>query len=437
MKKIGVVLFAICSFYASAQKKWTLQECVDYAVKNNLQVIQSAYSKDMQDKNLEIAKREKLPSVSASISNTAGFGQQLYVDYLVRNDNWNTNANVGANMILYNNGRLEKAVRKTGYDVEAAQYDLETVKNNISLQIAQQYLSVLLNKEIVKISASALENARKQYDRAKITTETGTTPQTTLAEAEAAMARESQALKSAEVNVSRGLFSLAQLLQLPDYRVLDVEDVPNVDMVTSPLISADEVLETAYNLQPQIKAAESRIRSSEAQTEVTRTAFWPTISATAGIGTLYFNRLNAGHDEVFFNQLNNNFSQQIGVTANVPIFNKGITRLQVEQSKINENIAKNTLLQQKQEVKQNVQGAHFDAESNYEIYTAALDAEKSSQLALDFTEKSFAAGRSSIYDVNIARNNYANAQGSTAQAKYNYLFSLKLLEFYSGIPLSL
>lgn len=437
MKKIGVLLFAISTVWASAQKRWSLQECVEYAVKNNLQVVQSAYNKDLQDKNLEIAKREKLPSVGASVSNTAGFGQQLYVDYLVRNDNWNTNANVSANMLLYNNGRLEKLVRKSGFDVEAAQYDLETVKNNISLQIAQQYLSVLLNKEIVKISTSALENAKKQYDRAKITTEIGTTPQTTLAEAEAAMAREKQTLKSAEVNVSRGLFNLAQLLQLPDYREFDVESIPDIQNVSTPLWSADEVLQTAYTLQPQIKAAESRIRSSEAQTEVTRTGFWPTISASAGLGTLYFNRLNSGHDETFFNQLNNNFSQQIGITANVPIFNKGITRVQVEQSKINEDLAKNALLQQKQEVKQNVQGAHFDAESNYEIYLAALDSEKSSQLALDFAEKSFAAGRSSIYDVNVARNNYANAQGSTAQAKYNYLFSLKLLQFYSGIPLSL
>lgn len=129
--------------------------------------------------------------------------------------------------------------------------------------------------------------------------------------------------------------------------------------------------------------------------------------------------------------------QQIGVAANIPIFNKGITKLQVEQAKINEDIARTSLLQQKQEVLQNVQRAQFDAESNYEAYSAALEAERSSKLALDFAEKSFQAGRSSIFDLNIARNNYANAQGSVAQAKYNYIFSMKLLNFYAGIPLSL
>ena len=438
MKKAGVLVLMMCCVLVSAQKQWSLQECVDYAVKNNLQVLQSAYNKDLQDKNLDIAKRQKLPGVSGSISNSASFGQtQGFQGGIGRNDNFNNSMNVGADILVYNNGRLEKNVRKTEFDVQAAQYDIENIKNNISLQIAQQYLNVLLNKEIVKISSSALQNAQKQYDRAKITTEVGTTPQTTFAEAQAALAREKQNLKSAEVNVNRGLFSLAQLLLLPDYKEFDVQDLPKIENVNAPLLSAEEVLETAYTLQPQIKAAETRIKSAEAQTEITKTAFWPSITASAGIGSFYFNSLNRGSDLNFAKQYKDNFGQQLGLSANIPIFNKGITKVQVEQSKINEDIAKNSLSQQQQEVKQNVQGAQFDAESNFEIYTSALEAEKSSKLALDFAEKSYEAGRSSIYDLNIARNNYANAQGSVAQSKFNYLFSLKLLQFYSGIPLSL
>jgi outer membrane protein len=109
----------------------------------------------------------------------------------------------------------------------------------------------------------------------------------------------------------------------------------------------------------------------------------------------------------------------------------------VQQSKINEDIARNTLLQQRQQVLQNVQKSQFDAEANYENYLAAMETEKSSKLALDFAEKSFEAGRTTVYDMNSARNNYANARGAVAQAKYNYLFSMKLLNFYAGIPLSL
>ncbi|UOE41141.1 TolC family protein [Chryseobacterium suipulveris] len=449
MKKQAILLLSFIATFAFSQKKWSLQECVNYAVENNLQVIQNQFSTKNQDLNLKIAKREYLPSVSGNINNNANFGQGRDVfGNSNRNDNFTNSSSVVADILVYNNGRLEKSIRKTEYDVEASQFDLERVKNDISLQIAQQYLSVLLNREIEKISESALQNADKLYQRAKITTEVGTTAKTILAEAESALAREKQNLKTAQINTNRNLFSLAMLLQLPNYKNFDIQDVPLKDILDAPLVSAENVINKAYENQPQIKAAESRIKSAEAQTEITKTAFWPTVSANAGVGTSYFNSLvtnTAGVDingqpikeSGFFKQYKDNFGQQLGLSARIPIFNKGITRLNVEQSKINEEIAKTTLLQQKQEVLQNVQKAQFDAESNYEAYLAAIEAEKSSKLALDFAEKSYEAGRTTIYDLNIARNNFANAQGSVAQAKYNYLFSLKLLNFYAGIPLSL
>lgn len=446
MKKF--ILFSIllsCSF-AFGQKQWTLQECVDFALQNNLQVLSSGLSSGNQDINLKVAKREYLPSVSGTAGITSSFGQGRDVfGNTNRNDNFSSSANVGANFLLFNHGRLEKQIRKSEFDVEASQYDTETIKNDISLQIAQQYLSVLLNKEIIKISQSSLENAQKVYDRAKITTDVGTTTKTILAEADASLNREKQNVNTAKINTNRSLFALAQLLQLPDYKNFDVVNVQIDNQIDAPLYSAENILEKATTDQPEIKAAESRISSAAAQTEVTKTSFWPTISANAGIGTSYFRLLSPGSDltgnEIqqinFFNQSKDNFGQQLGITANIPIFNKGITRLQVEQSKINEDIAKNNLEQQKQTVKQNVQKAQFDAESNYASYLAAEEAQKTSALALDFAEKSYNAGITTIYDLSNARNNLANAQGAVAQAKYNYLFSLKLLNFYAGIPLSL
>lgn len=440
MKKVLTIILGLSCLAVSAQKKWSLRECVDYATKHNLQVIQNEYSKQMQDLNLKIAKRNYLPSVSANVGNSVSFGQGSLGAGSYRNDRFNNSVSLGADMLVYNNGRLEKTVRKTEFDVEASQYDIETIKNDISLQIAQQYLTTLLNKEIVKISQAAVENAQKQYDRSKITTEVGTTAQTVLAEAEAGLAREKQNLKTAEINVGRSLFALAQLLQLQEYKDFDVEDVNVPDQLAPQLKSVDEVLTTAYETQPQIKAAESRIRSAEAQTEVSKTAFWPTLTASAGLNTFYnkqFNELPGVVQGTFFNQYSDQFGQNVGLSLNIPIFNKGITKLQVEQSKLNESIAKVNMQQQKQAVRENVQKAQFDVDANYEIYLSAVQTEKSTKLALDFADKSYAAGRSTIYDVNIARNNYANAQGTVAQAKYNYLFSLKLLNFYSGIPLSL
>ncbi len=449
MKKIVLFSLLFSSVFLFSQKKWSLQECVSYAVDNNLQVIQNSYNKKLQDNSLEVAKRQYLPSVSGNINNNASFGQGIDVfGNTNRNDNFSNRVNVGADILIYNNGRLEKNIRKTEFDVAASQFDVERIKDDISVQIAQQYLTILLNKEVTRISESALQNAEKLFERAKITTKVGTTPETILAEAEAALAREKQNVTTARINTNRSLFSLAMLLQLPDYKNFDIQDVEVESKIEAPLFSAEQIIDKAFENQPQIKAAESRIKSAEAQTTLTETAFWPTVTANAGIGTSYFNSLVtdfAGRDvngnpikeSGFFKQYKDNFGQQLGLSANIPIFNKGITKLNVQQSKINEDIARNSLLLQKQEVLQNVQRAQFDAESNYGAYVAATEAERSSKLALDFAEKSYNAGRTTIYDLNIARNNYANAQGSVAQAKYNYLFSLKLLNFYAGIPISL
>ena len=444
MKKYFSILFLALFALAFSQKKWTLRECVDYAVKNNLQVINNQYNNDIQSKNLAMAKIDYLPTVSGSVNNTASFGQSQYVNTIVRNDNFSNNANIGANIQLYNAGRIRKTAEKSQYDLTASLLDTEKTKNDVSLQVAQLYLQILLNKEVKKITDESVNNAEKVLNRAKITTEVGTTAKTVEAEATASLAREKQRQKSAEIDIERSLFNLAMLLQLKEFKEFDVQEVPLPSMLAAPLNSTDNIVNTAYENQPQVKAAETRILSAQKQIEIAKTLFLPSVSASAGFGSFYFNRLSGVFDgqgnrvsqDDFMKQYKDNFGQNLGLSLNIPIFNKGNTKLQVEQAKISENIAKNTLEQQKLSVRQDVQKAYFDANANYENFMAAVEAEKSTKLALDFAEKSYEAGRSTIYDLNNARNNYVNAQSTVSQAKYNYIFSMKLLNFYAGIPLT-
>lgn len=420
-----------------AQKKWSLEECVLYALSNNLQVINGQYNNDIQNKNLQIAQKEQLPSLNGNINNSASFGQGRDVFGTVRrNDNYNNSASVNGNIFLYNNGRLKKNIEKSQYDLDAGLYDLETVKNNLSLQIAQQYLQILLNKEIKKIADEAVQNAETLLKRAKITTEVGTTPKTIEAEAVANLARERQNQITAGINIDRSLFNLAMLLQLKDYKSFDVQEVPLPELLDQPLKSTDSILITAFENQPQIKASQSRISAAQKQIELVETNFYPTVSASSGIGSSYFDPF-AYSNPGFLKQYRDNFGQNIGLNVSIPIFNKGITKLQVEQAKISESIAANNLLQEKLQVQQDVQKAYFDATSNYENFIAAQEAEKSTKLAMEFAEMSYNAGRTTIYDLNNARNNWISAQGSVAQAKYNYIFSMKLLNFYAGIPLTI
>lgn len=436
MKKYFSILFLALFALAFSQKKWTLRECVDYAVKNNLQVINNQYNADIQSKNLAMAKNNYLPSASANIGNSVRFGQiPDNAGNSLRTDAFSNSASVGVSMDIYNNGRLKKTVQKSQYDLDASFLDTEKTKNDISVQVAQYYLQVLLNKEVKKITDESVANAEKILNRAKATTEVGTTAKTVEAEATASLAREKQKQKSAEIDIERSIFNLAMLLQLKDYNNFEVEEIPLPNMLAAPLSSTDNIINTAYENQPQVKAAETRILSAQKQIEIANTAFYPSLLASAGLSTSYQNLFNDS-ENTFSRQYKDNFGQNLGLSLNIPIFNKGNTKLQVEQAKISENIAKNTLDQQKQSVRQDVQKAYFDANANYENFMAAVEAEKSTKLALEFAEKSYEAGRSTIYDLNNARNNYVNAQSTVSQAKYNYIFSMKLLNFYAGIPLT-
>ena len=436
MKKYFSILFLALFALAFSQKKWTLRECVDYAVKNNLQVINNQYNNDIQSKNLAMAKNDYLPSASANIGNNVRFGQVPdNAGNSLRTDAFSNSASLGVSMDIYNNGRIKKTVQKSQYDLDASFLDTEKTKNDISLQVAQLYLQVLLNKEVKKITDESVNNAEKVLNRAKITTEVGTTAKTVEAEATASLAREKQRQKSAEIDIERSLFNLAMLLQLKEFKEFDVQEVPLPSMLAAPLNSTDNIINTAYENQPQVKAAETRILSAQKQIEIAHTAFYPSLLVSAGLSTSYQNLFNYS-ENTFSKQYKDNFGQNLGLSLNIPIFNKGNTKLQVEQAKISENIAKNTLEQQKLSVRQDVQKAYFDANANYENFMAAVEAEKSTKLALDFAEKSYEAGRSTIYDLNNARNNYVNAQSTVSQAKYNYIFSMKLLNFYAGIPLT-
>ncbi len=449
MRRLFLLSILLASTFVFSQKKWTLRECVDYAVKNNLQVINNQYNNDIQSKNLAIAKNDYLPTVSANVNNSASFGQtQGFTGSIGRNDNFNNSANIGANMQVYNGGRIRKTAEKSQFDLDASLLDTEKTKNDISLQVAQLYLQILLNREVKKITDESVSNAEKVLKRAKITTEVGSTAKTVEAEAAASLAREKQRRKSAEIDIDRSLFNLAMVLQLTDFKDFDIQEVPLPNMLAAPLGTTDNIIEKAYENQPQVKAAETRILSAQKQIEIAKTQFMPSIVASAGLGTFYFNNLSTDivgvnpitgqpiKESGFFKQYKDGFGQNLGLNINIPLFNKGNTKRQVEQAKISENIAKNTLEQQKLSVKQDVQKAYFDANANYENFMAAVEAEKSTKLALDFAEKSYEAGRSTIYDLNNARNNYVNAQSTVSQAKYNYIFSMKLLNFYAGIPLT-
>lgn len=440
MRKITFITILLTSFLLNAQKKWTLEEAVEYAMKNNLQIVYNQQLYEYEYKNVQIAKNDYLPVVSSNFNNVLRLGQtQGFQGGIGRNDNYSNELSVSANLLIYNGGRLKKNVEKKQLDVEITKQTIEIVKNDIHLQILQQFLSINLNKELLKIRQSALENAEKILERAKITTTVGTTSRTVLAEAEATVSSEKQKLKQAEIDIKRSLFKLAQILQLKDYQYFDIEE----EVLEEKIIpySLNQTIEIALANHPTIKSAEFKIKSAGKQTEIVETAYPPMINFNAGVGSFYYNSLvtnitgidamgNYIKEATMFTQFKNNFFQQMGVSVSIPIFNKGNTKVQVAQSKINEDIVKQNLAIKKQELIENIQKVYFDMESHFQTMMSAIETEKSTALALDLAQKSYEAGKSSIYDLNIARNNFITAKSSVVQAQHNYIFNLKILEVY-------
>lgn len=434
MKKVVCGIFLFIFGLSFSQRKWSLRNCLEYAIENNLQISAEKINLENQRKNLQISKKNRLPNVSGSMNNSVNFGQNVILGTLQRNDNLSNNANISANIQIYENGRLKKSIEKSRYDVETSEYNLENIKNNISLQIIQSYLQILLNKEIYRLNSNSFENAENLYSKAKLTTKAGVTPFSVESETLAEVSRKKQSMLNSENEVKRALFSLTVLLQIDDDENFDVEDFSVSEAEPEMIESVSQYLEQAYKTQPAIKAAEAQIKSAKKQREITKTSLYPSLSGGVGLGTYYFNYFNDTYSKSlpFFEQYRSNFGQQVSISAVFPIFNKGITRLQIEQAKMQETLAENNYSQQKLLLKQEVKKAVFDANANYQNFVAATEVDKNSRLSLGFAEKSYVAGRISIYDLNVARNNEISAQSELIQARYNYIFSMKLLDFYAG-----
>jgi hypothetical protein len=228
---------------------------------------------------------------------------------------------------------------------------------------------------------------------------------------------------------------LAMLLQ-KDYRDFQIEEVAVSNDMEFPLIDIDDIVNYAYDHQPEIKSAQLGIEVAKKDIDLAKTALYPTLTGGYRINTYYQDYFDRAGKSLT-DQWHDNHSQVIFLGLNIPILNKGISRIKIEQSKINQLIEENRLDQEKLNLKQTIQTAYFDVTSSYQTFVFAKELVTSTKLSYEFAQKSFAVGKINVYDMNIARNNYFNAQSQMLQAKYSFLFKLKILDFYMGKPLQI
>lgn len=443
----SIIAFFIVGFI-SAQKVWSFNDCLSYARENNLQVLASKLNEQVQESNLKIAKKEKLPDLKGTITNGITFGplatQKVTQDgvtdfaidsYYKYTEGYQNNLALESSMILYNNRRLRLTEEKNSFLVQQNQYTTEKIKNDISLQLVGNYLTVLLNKELLGVQLNSMDTQAKDKDRNEKLYNAGSIPLSTLYESKSNLANAKQTYENAKIEVDRSLMVLAMLLQ-KDYRDFQIEDVKVSDDIGMPLINLDDIINYAFNNQPVIKSAELGVESAKKDIDIAKTAFYPSITGGYKVSTFYqdyFDRSSKSIDDQWYD----NHSQMVSVGVNIPIFSKGTNKIKVQQSRINQLIQENQLDQEKLNLKQNIQTSYFDVNSAYQTFTSAKELVASTELSYEFAQKSFTAGKINIYDLNTARNNYFNALSQMLQAKYSFLFRLKILDFYIGKPLEI
>lgn len=427
-------LFAVQ--FVSGQKIWTLQECVTYAMEKNLTVLQSRINEELIQNDLNYANNQWLPTATGYFDNSLTLGtnhpsiDKGYQEYSNR-------LGINSSITIYNGGLLELNKEKASLNVTSGKYQTESVINDISLAVVNHYLNVMLNRELLAIAEGNLSVAEQQLDRSQKLFNAGSISRADLVQAEATVAQEKKNVADAKIEVERALFNLSMLLQLPDYRQFDVETIPIPDNINMGLYDLDQVLATAYAQQPAIKKAETDLQVAEKDIEIAKTGFKPTVTGTYNLGTSYAEYFNKGlHTDAWLSQWYDNITNVFGINVQIPIFEKFNNKLNVEKAKIGQSLAQNSVEQQKQIIRENVQLAYFNAVSSYQAFEAAKESVRSSELSADFAEKSYNAGYLNIYDLNTARNNLLVAKSQMVQAKYNFIFRLKVLDFYAGIPLT-
>lgn len=439
--QLTALLVLIFSGAVNAQQSWDLQRCVDYALENNIRIQQQDINSQYYENELQQAKNNRLPSVNGGLSNSFNFGRSLQYDNTYANYNSNqTGGSLSANMTLWNGFILQKSITKADLDLKAALADLQKAKDDISLYIVAAYLEILFAEELVQVAESQTEVTKLQIERTGKLVDAGSLAKGSLLEIEAQLAREELDLVNQQNSLQLAYLNLYQLLELPSTEQFKIEKpVLPVVKANGSLLNSMEVFRQAVNLRPEIKSAEYRLGSYQEQVAIAKGSLYPTLT----FGADYYNSYNNKYedfngDKISLNdQLKNNERYGLGVNLSIPIFNKGQVRTQIKNAELQVINQEYELQNTKNVLRKDIEQAYTNAVAALKKYMASNKAVESMQEAFRYTEEKFNVGMVNTVEYNQSKNNLTKAQSDLSQAKYDYIFRTKILDFYNGIPIQL
>ncbi len=439
MKRILITVLAILWMFSSqAAEKLSLQQCIEQALNNSIMIKQYQINTQYQDNLLNQSKMNRLPDLSANVSQGFSFGRSLTIENTYENfRSANTGFSANTSVLLYNGLALKNAIKKQGYELKSSVEDLQKAKDDLSLAVASAYLDILFAKEMIKAAEKQIEQTNKQIERTSMLIESGKLAQGALLEIEAQLSREKLELVNRQNTLQVALLNLAQLLELENYDQLDivVPEIPELQAQVS-LVTASAVYDQAVETRPEIKSAGFKLLSSETQLDIAKSGALPTLSASAGFYDQYFSSSQA-NVKGFFDQIGENHRESIGLNLSIPIFDRFQNKTNISNAKLQIMNQQLQLDGKKKELRKTIQQVYVNAQASFNRFKANQAAVASMLESFRYTEEKFNVGMVNSVEYNDVKTRLAISESDLIQAKYEFIFRTKILDFYSGIPIAL
>ena len=402
-----------------AQERWSLERCVSYALQHNAQVRRALVTSKEYNVRLNTARNNRLPDLNASFGQNIYFGRGPSRDGTYKdNTQMSTSMGVTASLTVFAGLRIKHDISARRLDLEASLQDLERAREDLSLQITSLFLQALFCKELVGVAERQTELSRRLVERNELMLQGGRSVEAALLESRAQLSNDELNQAQAENNLTLALLAFS-----PDA----------LDRIEQPAA----IFETAVSIRPMIRAEELRLESSARALQIAKAVRYPQVVLSGEYSNSYFYSFVSGYNNVaFFNQLRNNGNEFIGLSVNIPIFNRMATRNQISSARIAIEAQQIAVSEARLALRKEIETAYYNVRTSFKKYTAAAQSVLSATEVFNYEENRVAAGRSNMYDYNDAKMRLEKAESNMLQAKYEFIFNRKILGFYAGEPIT-
>ncbi|WP_423999952.1 TolC family protein [Maribacter sp. IgM3_T14_3] len=437
---IASILFAHFAFAQdvetnTASKIWSLEDCISYAIENNITIKDADLNTSISEVSYNKAKSAKLPNLFGSASQNFSNGTSIdpiTSDY-VSDQIHSTNLGINSSVTLFQGNQLNNQVKQNQLLVEQNSLLAQEAKNNIVISILESYLQTLFSKEGISIAENNLSASEKEVLRAKSRLDAGTIALSDYTEAQSQAATNKYNIIAAKNDYELNIINLKQLLELPPLEDLTIETVDeNQDLINLEL-NKEAIYTNALSYLPEVDASKTNILVNEKELEIAKGGYLPTLALTGSLGSGY----TSIRDNTFTDQLDVNFNQRLGLSLNIPIFNRNQTKSAVQTASFNiekAEIQKQTI---EKEVIKKVETAYQNALSSQEQLVAAEISQDAAEQSYNLAQKKYELGDLSTTDLVISQNTFTNAQQNYLQSKYLNILYHQLLQFYQGNDIKL